>query len=358
VHPATEDSLKRRVVSAAEAALADHQYVSPIDVLLGTRLLESVHLQAWKKGRIDFLEDTIQANPSKVFRAISLFGEWAATKGLRPSETRYARSGLDGTVDLRFTESGDPGIETRYRTHYVSPALSEHKEQKIKEKLSAPAPPVVFQILRDSACSECGTEIERDDLLLMEAERPLCLACARLDDLEYLLRGDAAITRRATKYSGRTAVVVRFSRSRGRYERQGILVEVPALQRAEQECSSDAEDRARVRARSAQRRKEEDRSLVVRMTEEIEALFPGCPPKEAAAIAAHTAVRGSGRVGRTELAEGALNAAVAAAVRHRHTNYDELLSSGSDRLLAREMVSDRVREILAHWSGTLNLHSL
>jgi hypothetical protein len=58
----------------------------------------------------------------------------------------------------------------------------------------------------------------------MEAEQPLCLPCARLDDLEYLPAGDAALTRRAGGYSERTAVVVRFSRSRGRYERQGVLV--------------------------------------------------------------------------------------------------------------------------------------
>ena len=38
--------------------------------------------------------------------------------------------------------------------------------------------------------------------------------------------GDMALTRRATKYSGKSATVVRFSRSRGRYERQGILVEI------------------------------------------------------------------------------------------------------------------------------------
>ena len=60
----------------------------------------------------------------------------------------------------------------------------------------------------------------------------------------------------------------------------------------------------------------------------------------------HTAVRGSGRVGPTasgcNLEEQALSAAVAAAVRHRHTKYDELLASGMDRASARERVGDRV----------------
>src|SRR5580704_18432039 len=110
----------------------------------------------------------------------------------------------NGTVDLRFSKSGDPGIEKNYRTHYVSPALSERKQERLTQKLSSPAQPVVFEILRDSACSECGAELARGSFLVMEAEQPLCLPCARLDDLEYLPAGDAALTRRAARYSGRT----------------------------------------------------------------------------------------------------------------------------------------------------------
>ncbi len=242
-----------------------------------------------------------------------------------------------------------------YRTHYVSLTLTERKQQQLKEKLSRAAQPVVFQILRDSHCSECGAEIAQGSFLLMEAEQPLCLPCARLDHLEYLPSGDAALTRRATKYSGRTAVVVRFSRSRGRYERQGILVENAALERAEQECTLDADARATTRARAAVLRREQDRELITRMTKAILALFPGCPPHEAGAIAAHTAVRGSGRAGRSaagrDLDERALELAVAAAVRHNHTDYDELLEGGVDRTLARRQVADRMQAILAAWRG-------
>jgi hypothetical protein len=89
------------------------------------------------------------------------------------------------------------------------------------------------------------------------------------------------------------------------------------------------------------------------MATEIRKLFPRCPPREAAAIAAHTATRNSGRVGRTlagrNLDEGALTAAVTAAVRHQHTEYDALLAGGMDRLRAREEIADRVRAILADW---------
>ena len=84
----------------------------------------------------------------------------------------------------------------------------------------------VFEIVRESQCSECGVEMLQGSLLFMEAEQPLCMQCAGFGDLEYLPAGDMALTRRATKYSERIAVVVRFSRSRKRYERQGILVEI------------------------------------------------------------------------------------------------------------------------------------
>ena len=166
-------------------------------------------------------------------------------------------------------------------------------------------------------------------------------------------RGDAALTRRAAKYSPSHAVVVEFSRSRGRYERQGILVAEAALRQAEEECAADAPQRARARAHAAEARTKEDAVTVERMTAKIRAMFPGCPPAEARHIAAHTAVRGSGRVGRShagrKLDSDALTLAVQAAVRHRHTNYDELLAQGLERASARAAVRDQIDQILDAW---------
>jgi hypothetical protein len=347
------EELNQRVVRAAEAALADHQYVSAIDVLTGMGLLAQTHVESWRKGRIDFLERMIQANLKKISQSMALFRQWALDKNLKPSETQYVCRTRNGPVNLRFSKSGDPAIEQHYRTHYVSPGLSERKQERLKEKLSRPEPPVVFEILRDSACSECGAELPKNSFLLMESGQPLCLPCARLGELEYLPAGDAALTRRSVRYSETSAVVVRFSRSRGRYERQGILVEPSGLARAEEECVLDAGERAKARAAGAVRRQQQDRELIVRMTAEIRILFPNCPSGEAAAIAAHTATRNSGRVGRTaagqSLDEGALSAAVTAAVRHRHTEYDALLAAGMDRLLARQEIADRVQSILSAW---------
>jgi hypothetical protein len=352
-HSHRQLGLEERVVRAAEAALARQQYVRAIDVFCGMGLLLPSQVDAWRKGQIDFLERVIQGNLSKISSSMAIFRRWAKEKDLKPSETDYVRRTRSGTLPLRFSKSGDVAIEKSYRTHYVSPTLSKLKQQRVEEKLRESPKPVVFEVVRDSQCSECGVEIAQGSLLLMEAGQPLCMTCAGMDSLEFLPAGDTALTRRATTYSGRSAVVVRFSRSRKRYERQGILVELAALEKAERECAEDAEERAAVRVREAARRREQDRELTVRMAKQIGLLFPGCPQQELTAIAEHTATRGSGRIGRTEagreLQEHALTAAVIAAVRHKHTEYDTLLARGMDRTSAREEVTDKIREILEAW---------
>lgn len=214
---------------------------------------------------------------------------------------------------------------------------------------------VVFDILRGSKCADCGSDLLAREFLFMEGERPLCLTCADLDHLVYLYRGDTALTRRARKHSTLSAVVLRFSRARKRYERQGVLVEEAALERAEQECLADADRRSAQRERAERYREKRDQVLATRMAESIQRMYPGCPPEETRTIAAHTSVRGSGRVGRSAagraLDDEALRAAVIAAVRHRHTDYDRLLMKGWDRTDARHAVRDDIDRVLKRWRG-------
>ena len=215
---------------------------------------------------------------------------------------------------------------------------------------------LVFEILRESKCAECGKELWKGSLLTLEGGQPHCMECADLDHLVYLGRGDVCLTRRSKKYSSLSAVVLRFSRSRGHYERQGLLVEEEALKRAEEECLKDEDKRAAQRERAAVARVGEDKKLTAEMAAEIGRLFPGMPAREVLQVAAHASLRGSGRVGRTaagkSLAEDALTAAVIAAIRHRHTPYDELLMEGYDRHAARQRTRDQVEEILERWRST------
>jgi len=157
-HSDRQQGLAESVFQAAETALArqQQQYVSAIDVFCGMGLLTPTHVDSWRKGQIDFLERVIQGNLSKISSSMATFRRWAQEKGLKLSETGYARRTRSGTIPLQFSKSGDPAIEQSYRTHYISPVLSERKQQRLQEKLGEAQKPVVFQIPRDSQCSECA----------------------------------------------------------------------------------------------------------------------------------------------------------------------------------------------------------
>jgi hypothetical protein len=270
-------------------------------------------------------------------------------------EAAHVHSTPRGPEPLRVTLDGDPQREQFFRTHYAPADLTPNKAQKLRDKLHKAPDLVVFELTSPaSTCSECQGEMLKGSFLFMERNQPLCLSCADLDHLEFLRSGDAALTRRARKYSSLAAVVVRFSRARNRYERQGLLVTPDALARAEEECSDDAAQRALRRQRDADRRLEADHTFVIALTEAIRARHPGCPAEEARRIAHHTALRGSGRIGRSAagraLEPEAIDLAVIAWIRHQHTAYDTLLMEGTDRLSAREMIHPEILRVLSQWS--------
>lgn len=342
-------NLEQRVIRAAETALAEKRYVTALDVFLGLRWLGPADLDRWRQGRVDYLERVTRANLGKISSAMKHFHRWARRRGLRPSETGYVARTRDRR-HLRFSKSGDPSIELAYRTHWVSPELSAEKRERVARKLSRPPDLVVISPLKEWECARCnGT----GTFLLKEDDDALCMACGDMDHLVFLPSGDAALTRRAKKASRLSAVVVRFSRSRGRYERQGILVEEPALERAEQECLADEDARARRRERDREWRTLQDSEFQEKLEKEILDLFPRCPPERAAAIARHTSVRGSGRLGRSaagrSLDPNAITLAVGASIRHCDTGYDDLLMSGLARTDARDRVQEDVTWVLNRW---------
>ncbi|MFF4544402.1 DUF2293 domain-containing protein [Streptomyces sp. NPDC001435] len=212
---------------------------------------------------------------------------------------------------------------------------------------------LVVQPLRRKQCAACRRGPL--SLLVLEDGAPRCLDCADLGHLVFLPRGDTALTRRSREESGLSAVVVRFNRRKGRYERQGVLVEEAALARAEERCLADAEARRRRRARDARRRAAEDARFAEAFAAEILRLYPGCPADRARAMAGHASARGSGRVGRSAagraLSEGAVISAVVASVRHVDTPYDQLLMSGVARHEARRRIAAGVETVLRGWRG-------
>jgi len=295
------------VIDAAERHLEQDRIVSPIGVLSWLGWLPPSFVDRWRQGREPSLIEQMSTSPARIAEAMQALEAWAKERGLRPAEVEY----LSATRDhhpLRFTAGCDEAVERAYRTHWVSSELTEKQVERVAERHSRPPDLVAVQPVNDWTCTRCGGT---GDLLVMVGDGPLCLTCAEMDHLVFLPSGNATLTRRARKASRLSAVVVRWSRSRRRYERQGLLVETAALEHAE-----------------AAGRVEQGGDFAARMAAEIGRLFPGCPRERAEAI---------GRQARPKavLDDEAVALAVLASVRHDDTAYDELLMAGVPREDAR-----------------------
>ena len=188
--------------------------------------------------------------PSKIASVIRLLQIWASARGLEPSERPYpARSRTPR--ELRFSAADNPELERAYKTHWVSPDVSEAERARLNEREARRPDLVVIQPLKEFTCSVCGAV--GDGPLIMEDAGPVCMACADLDHLVFLASGDAALEHDGQgRGAGCRRSCLRFSRARKRYERQGTLVEEQALERAEAECLADEQARTPPpRARSA-----------------------------------------------------------------------------------------------------------
>src|ERR1700719_3846642 len=98
LRPDRQDRLRERVVRAAEAALAHHQYVSAVDVLTGAGLLAPTHVESWRKGRVDFLERVIRGKSQEDLAIDGDVPSVGAGEGsqAQPNPLRAPRAHRDG----------------------------------------------------------------------------------------------------------------------------------------------------------------------------------------------------------------------------------------------------------------------
>jgi hypothetical protein len=213
----------------------------------------------------------------------------------------------------------------------------------------------VYMSIRDTYCQECKVDIQKNDFITLDKEgRALCISCSDLGHLVYLPSGDTALTTRARKHSTLSAVVYKFSSARKRNERQGVLVELSALEKAEQECLGDEDAREKKRKRDAIRREKLDQQYVEQFAKAIRERYPNCPKGREFEIAEHVCEKSSGRVGRTAAAKNfdkyEIDLAVIAHIRHTETSYDRLLVEGYDRIYARDAIKEKIDEIKDKWA--------
>lgn len=101
--------LKQEVHSAVCSTLKEKIYVSPVDVLIKMEVLSAKDYENWR---------------------------FARENNLKPSCTVYNQWGAKGRkIPLRFSKSGNSGIEQAYATHYVINTKRDKEIDFSKEEL-------------------------------------------------------------------------------------------------------------------------------------------------------------------------------------------------------------------------------
>lgn len=96
-----------------------------------------------------------------------------------------------------------------------------------------------------------------------------------------------------------------------------------------------------------------DAALVRQAASELEKQFPNIPSGEKEMVLKHGFRKYSGRVGRTGLMPMSKKVlfAVIAHIRHKHTNYDQMLNKGMDRDEARRAIAKKTQDMLREWGA-------
>lgn len=121
-----KDQLYPVIVRAVEELLKKNSGVSPLDVLLHTQRVTKQQVEDWRFGRIPYLERVVVGNLSKMNRLLRILDLHARSLGLTAVQRVPHKSGRGGKrIVLRFSKSGDTGLEAAYSRHYLTNAAAQ-----------------------------------------------------------------------------------------------------------------------------------------------------------------------------------------------------------------------------------------
>ena len=128
-----DDVLFPRVERAVAGLLANGMVVAQVQVLVAMGLLPPEKLEDWRRGRVPYLERVINCNLTRLSRLLRILRFHAHDLKLAPSMTAYMRWGKGPKHPLRFTKTGDPGVEEAYARHFVWPGKGPFRPPAPKE---------------------------------------------------------------------------------------------------------------------------------------------------------------------------------------------------------------------------------
>jgi len=123
--------LNSKVKELVQTQIKSKGFVCMIDILLGLDYLTKKDLEAWRFGKIEYLEKVCMVNLGKITSIYKMMKSSALELKLSSSFTGYSRFGKGIPQKLRFSKSGDKQIEDNYSTHYIDKEYFKEKTNKV-----------------------------------------------------------------------------------------------------------------------------------------------------------------------------------------------------------------------------------
>lgn len=114
-----KDKYYPRVMRAFAKILSKSDVVAPVDVLIEMGNLSKKNHDAWRQGKVPFLERVFEGNLSKANRILRIIGFHAHDLNMVPKITHYHQWGKGKKRALQFSKSGDKKLEEAYSRHYL-----------------------------------------------------------------------------------------------------------------------------------------------------------------------------------------------------------------------------------------------
>jgi hypothetical protein len=129
-----KDKLYPKVVRAVATLLKESDEISPVAVLMQVGNLTPNDYDAWHRGQVPYLERVFQGSLPKANRYLRILGFHAHDLNMVPTQRTYKQRGKK--LILRFSRSGDAGVEKSYSRHFRWNQSQEKKQKHIAQELS------------------------------------------------------------------------------------------------------------------------------------------------------------------------------------------------------------------------------
>ena len=130
-----KDKYYPRVVRAVAKVLTKSDVVAPVDILIEMGNLTKKNHDAWRQGKVPYLERVFEGNLSKANRILRIIGFHVHDLNMVPQNTQYHQKGKRNKHQLRFSKSGDRKLEEAYSKHYHWNQSLEKKQEIIERAM-------------------------------------------------------------------------------------------------------------------------------------------------------------------------------------------------------------------------------